>query len=378
MLRKISMRFPHYLIAWGDDYCFESEAVLSSLIEIARRSCDPASSPLLSSFRSNLGEFVLASESLKARRGLFSVFEAVPVRVQRLYLRLLVLLGSPSSETLRGLAATCARCGISPECIPADLRDEIVDSIHAVRKSLPMRDYFGFLVSSAGVQDHGKKSKQANAGNSTGVGLRKLSNFDSGIERVTLCLRSCGSKRSVKMLSPQLLRWLDPLPPTVASFWRYRACAAILTILLHEMKAADVNVAIAEEVGPEAVASIAAACLEVSVTPPASGGEWDNDSEILLPFVSLLRLEPSLLIPVFKNLSNSIHDKRSSAKKSLADILQIFLRFLDDSKISDPGVSETLLCALESLKTDTSTGTERQLFEKLQAFLKVEVEAKAS
>ena len=339
ILLRIAACFPIYLQAWAADYCYESEAVLISLTEMTRRSPSYSTSELLSSFRTNLCKFVLSSSSESTKAKSRPVFEIVPTKLQRLYLGLLVLLRSPSSEILKGLAAVCSHSVHSPGRMSANIRHEIVESVHEIRKSIKMKDYLGFLVSSIGVPDKGRKNKRAKQGGTLRLDLKSLDFLDSGLKDFALCLLRCGpSNRTFQMLLPQFLNWLKPCSDVWDSMLRYRSSCAIMAILLHDIKNRNGGSVLLADIAPNVIGPLSDTCCQVIVTCSAS--EIDT-TQIMTPYIILLRLQPELLPPVFANLEKSSNDDFPSG--SWTDKIQTFSELLEDPNMKDADAIRTLL-----------------------------------
>ncbi|KAI2510400.1 hypothetical protein MHU86_3973 [Fragilaria crotonensis] len=136
--------FPHYLMAWGDDYLEESDHALEFLIFVVRRTnVADESSGLVASLRQGIGALFTA-----ATKQAPTVFEQYTLEMQRKTICLVVSLESPTRDLLTGLGKICAKAGTG---IPHHLADYILDVMHTTRTTMKIQDYLGFVISSIGV-----------------------------------------------------------------------------------------------------------------------------------------------------------------------------------------------------------------------------------
>ena len=209
--------FPNYLLAWGGDYLTESNDVLETLHRVVRRlDLSEKSAPmsnLLLSLRQGMGPLFVAEK----KQG--TVFEHYSLQLQRKTMCLVVSLGSPTQELIKGLGKICARAGAG---ISHELADFILDIMHTSRTTMQIQAYLGFVMASIGVP---KSSTPAPGG--AWISVR-----DKAALRASRALRRCGAAKILPMIAPMLSSWLKPAGEQ--AFVRFRVALLLMTTFAQE------------------------------------------------------------------------------------------------------------------------------------------------
>lgn len=208
---RFVMTIPFFLEAWASDFLYESRRVLEGLHRLIRQVKGNVGSHRVDSIRHNWYRLV----ANRAENP--SVFELYPWHLQKISLGLMVLLESPSDESLRYLAYTCSRptLKIETNAYHEDLSRAIVEAVQKIRKSIPMQRYLTFLFQSIGISRHVKVAlrlesaiaeRELNSGTKS-VFETVFFEADSQLSRVAKALVEPGSMRVLKMIAPQLSSW---------------------------------------------------------------------------------------------------------------------------------------------------------------------------
>jgi hypothetical protein len=197
------------LESWGTDFLYESQHVLEALLSVVRRTeeLDGHSINMMDALRQGMTKLTQPAGN--------STFEKYPRHLQHLYLGLLVMLKKPTEASLKNLASICARAsvdGINKQ--PSGL---IVESIHSVRKTIPMPVYVGFLINTTAVPQHAKAVKvlfesikdTKTDNNALTSAETKVKSMDCSLKQVTKLLQCLGPPphKVFEMIQPQLLAW---------------------------------------------------------------------------------------------------------------------------------------------------------------------------
>lgn len=212
--------FPHYLMAWGDDYLEESDHALEFLIFVVRRTnVADESSGLAASLRQGIGALFTA-----ATKQATTVFEQYTLEMQRKTICLVVSLESPTRDLLTGLGKICAKAGTG---IPHHLADYILDVMHTTRTTMKIQDYLGFVISSIGVQKKSTPSLEEKGGSCGWICIR-----DKATLRASRALRRCGICKVLPMIVTVLTSWLTPAGEE--GFVRFRVALLLLSTFAQE------------------------------------------------------------------------------------------------------------------------------------------------
>jgi hypothetical protein len=192
LIRAQIIKFPEYLSAWGCDFIRKSDGVVEAMLQYTNQMDlseeDSSVTVFLDGMRAGL------SELLVAKKKELSLFEMYPNEIKRKLICLVVAIGSPTEQLLKGLGKACG----GPE-IDDDLADFVLDVMHAVRLSVPMPSYVGFIMASLGVP------KLNNSTNDPVIRKR----YDRAVARGYRALRRCGTAKILPMISDMLTSWLS-------------------------------------------------------------------------------------------------------------------------------------------------------------------------
>jgi hypothetical protein len=197
------------LESWGTDFLYESQHVLEALLSVVRRTeeSDEHSINMMDALRQGMTKLTQPAGN--------SIFEKYPRHLQHLYLGLLVMLKKPTEASLKNLASICARASVDGiNKWPSSL---IVESIHSVRKTIPMPLYVSFLINTIAVPQHAKavkvlfdSIKETKTDNKALASAENtVKSMDCSLKQVTKMLQCLGPPphKVFEMIQPQLLAW---------------------------------------------------------------------------------------------------------------------------------------------------------------------------
>lgn len=244
---------PLYLKAWSLDFERESSVVLDAL-----RSCviygDDSTPHLL---RDNV--FAILDADVSGASRLPSLFERYSVNLQRKFLDLIQSIENPSPHVLKALAASCMWSKHVSDDVVLRMEDEIVVTITSIRKTIPMTNYVSFLVGTMGVPRVGT---ELSTNIDEGALERFLQSLDRRVSRGGKAIIECGSHNCLRMVTPQLLTWMevpDKEDASLKTLLRNRGSMSLLAMLLVDLKKANTQVT-----GLMAVLGIFEQCCKVS------------------------------------------------------------------------------------------------------------------
>jgi hypothetical protein len=340
VLTQILQRLPSYLIAWSGDFLFETKLIVGLLHNVVRRIYDKEDAMLVS-MRTSLSGIVFLKKA-KAKTRERTVFEKYLVALQRQFLGLLVMLESPSEETITGLGTICARCSLKLDApvVSETIADGIVESLNLIRKTLSMQSYLGFLISSTGINNTIKKAEEATDSAVLNVDVKLVVSFDIAIRRLCRALIQCGSAKILPMLMPLLSSWLAPsskLSLTDMSI-RTRSTISILALISLDLQQINSDASvfeIAEEQQKAVIQGISTLIINLSCQEQEEADRY----KWTCPIVALIQSEPRILKPLFDHLPERIADvsvnqfAQTSTINTLIDLVkdQRLLKIICDS-----------------------------------------------
>lgn len=372
---KIIQKLPSYLIAWGADYAYESKVILRFLHDVARRSSNLETNPTLAVIRESMSELVyVAGEKSKTKKSRDkSIFEHYSTSLQRTFLGLLVMLRSPSSETLKGLAAVCSTLNNRPES--STLGDEIIESIHSVRKTIPMQGYLSFLVNSIGIPKASNRvTNEKVEPDCSEKEIELVLMLDRGICRVCHELIHCGSVQALKMLLPHFSSWLEKGSNMCDYdlFLRSRVAVAIIAMLSLDMKNLDKKSSIFNFVADMMQRLTVAICQALSFVASIDSA-LEEKSQLISPFIAMIQAEPLLLDHVFKHFAESM-SKKDFKMSGQAKIIQILIECVKDPRlINAVEDSKESVSFVRSMESEVEKGSTQQMTVQLRAILEVKI-----
>jgi hypothetical protein len=315
----IAEGLPYYLTAWDGDFPPASSSAILLLHNIVRR-IDDLSHPLIICLRTSL-EWIVESQALKGLGKLSgsTIFERYGLpHLQRLTVGLFVMLGGPTAKTLAGLSKICARChsSIDEACVTRDVSALIIESIHTVRKTMPMQSYFSFLVDSTGLMQVDEAAlvssgAEGEDGNEAKLNWQRFSDFDVGLQEVCHCLVDCGSTKVLPMLYPLLSTWLECTNSAMNNrdVLQLRAALSLLATFSIDLKSSTTYDSIfhllsegSEEKVIDAVCRFAVHVPPTQDTDAAATAAGDS----IRPLLALLQSEPDLFRKTFQYLTSTL------------------------------------------------------------------------
>jgi hypothetical protein len=202
---------------------YESQHVLEVLLNVVRQT-DDNSENVLDVIRKDMSKLLQDSPS---------IFERYPLKLQRLFLGLTVMLKKPTDQTLKNLAVICSRSigGFKQDRYQDRtmmMTNLIVESVHSIRKSISMPAYVAFLIGTIGMAHrlkalNGLLVDTMLVENEEGGGINadsrrksldalieaSIMSMDRNLGRMARMLLCSGPpvERIVETMQPQLLSW---------------------------------------------------------------------------------------------------------------------------------------------------------------------------
>ena len=378
LLEKTLLFLPFCMVAWESDFLHETDFAIDLLHNVVRRIND-RECPLFISLRKDLGElFSIKRSSMKTTGSERTVFERYPETIQRRLLSLVVMLESPSEETIKGLGTICARRnaqGTAP-IISADLANHVVETLHSIRKTISMPLYLGFLVDSIGVsKSKKKKSKETSESEVVPVDIINLIKFDEGLKRSCRACIQCGSSKVLQMLLPVFLGWLDasPMLSTTDIVVRHRIAIAMLGIFSLDMQGCYGHSSIFD-VAPELVLPVSKAICRTAIQlSTCNVGDFETNVWSC-PIVSLIQSEPRLLGLVFKEISEAFVGGTVD-QHAQGCTIHVLMELVRDQKLATAiSKCESLIDVTKSMEAVLSGGPHAELAARLRAMIEFKLE----
>lgn len=370
---KILKKLPFCLFAWGTDFVHESMAMVTFLHELVRHTVNDKANPILASIREHMTKLLVDTRKSSKKAALRrSIFEWYPVSLQRKCLGLIVLLGSPSSETVKALASICSR---SKNYGGSDISVSIVESIHSIRRQLPMQEYFTFLVQSIGLSKTKKKLRELVASDPS-LALRWVLIVDERIRLVARLFTHCGSTRAYQMLLPILSSWLDPAIASYShyAFLRSRAAVSLLATLTVDVKKKLDRKPSDLGTNDDMMQRLAVAIYEAFSFVSSHKLDMEERSKLVSPFFALIEAEPSLLCTVLKYFGSEFVKKEMNESKEKG-IIQLLVDLFKDPRLT-VSIATDSLNSIRSIKSTLSDGPASQLVASLEAFLEFKTQTR--
>jgi hypothetical protein len=229
----------YYIVQYQANYIDETAICLTTLQQIVIR-MDRSNTidnnncyhhEFLPTLRVHIESILIVSEKNNC-----SIFELYPEAVQRHLVCFCIISDICTKATIQLLAVICARCfnpKIRHQCdtISIPMAIFIIQSIHDIRKTLPMATYVGFLVDSIGI------IKLEPIGMDDVVELTLT--MGHGIRTVSSCLVHCGTKKILPMLEPLLTVLLDQFindPISIISIVQTRTALSLIAMFSLDLR----------------------------------------------------------------------------------------------------------------------------------------------
>ena len=284
LLLQMSSVLPLYLKSWQGRLPTETGRVLSALIAIARQWSlnsnrtvveDVTIQPVKRSMNDLcLGLRCTLDALYIAHKKMPSIFETLPVQVQKLAVGLIGMLGCPSEAMTRSLSKICSRSvhrhevlnvGPGDACISSDLATYIMEVMHSLRKALPMPSYLTFLIDCSGIHHatialamRNQTLVKDRVGSTTISRTDAVFFHDRSIGELCRFLTTSCDQSSTKvlpMILPILQIWLTPSTPATDDIVKQLVQARAATSILAAFAWDD-------------ALSFGVACDNVDVVPP--------------------------------------------------------------------------------------------------------------
>jgi hypothetical protein len=243
------MYLPTYLQMWAADFQDEGLVVLDSMYRIV---C------VLRKTENSIEDEVMREHMsllFQKLNGKASTFEVLGCRHRCVILGIIRTLEKPSKTIVKALSALCAMEGAR------DVDGGIFGVIYSLRKSISLVEYLGFVIGSIGVPR--LTLAQAENLSSNEAFLTVLACLDYRVSRSAKAAVECGSRKSLKMLEPQLLSWMqlaeDGDSSSRAFVLRCRVSLCFISMLLVDLAQSGISVA-NEPTGQRLLEGCATAC----------------------------------------------------------------------------------------------------------------------
>lgn len=294
-LADTMMSLPTYLQMWSSDFQEETLVVVDSMHLVVCANSD-AQNTVDEVVRERISVLFQKSE------GKPSTFEALSSKVRYSILGLIRILGKPSKAILKSLSATCALDG--PACSLSAA--EIFGTIYSLRKSISMADYLSFVVGSIGVP------RLSETLPSNEAFLIFITCLDFRVSRGAKAAVECGSLKSLKMLTPQLMCWMETpegcSPLSRALLVRCRVALCFVSILLAQLAKSCISVDAETEVRLLLGRCTAASGHMIDFLAGSDGITNQVESRLLAPIVALANMDngfKSNMHPMFLSSTNA-------------------------------------------------------------------------
>ncbi len=345
---RFVMTIPYFLEAWASDYLYESRKLLEGLHRLIRQARGNARSHIVDSIRHNWHKLV----ANRAENP--SVFELYPWRLQKISLSLIVLLESPSDESLKYLAYICSRPPLKREtdAYHEDLSRGIVEAVQKIRKSISMQRYLTFLFQSIGISRYVKvalrlESTIANQelnSSTKSVFEEVFFKADSQLSRVAKSLVEPGSLRVLKMIAPQLSSWqqtkIDEGSSSTEFLLKMRASHIILAYFFlqrwsaQEKRGSDEEVISALTEGGISIDVLTHSIFSFVRCIACNKEAMDFRIQLTSPIVGIISCEASVLLEVMSKMKNSLGEP-SPSKSEQNNLLLIINDWMKDPRFED-------------------------------------------
>jgi len=333
------------LQAWAGDFLYESKYVLQTLLSLVRRIGDTGSDSLLiKSLRDNFNRLL---SPVDKKRSTTSILEKYPLALQRISLGLMVMLKSPTSETLKSLASICC-CSVvlDRDSVKESLAETIVQSVHCIRTTISMQSYLTFLINSIGMSIRVKclinalSVGEETALESVATTLTKaVDSLDCSLTR-TSRLMLCAGPSTVKvlfMILPQMSSWQATAAKKEenprGSILRTHASLIMLAFFSLSMKQQDKYASIFT-VSPDAMSLQSLVDVVCKYLDRIVGDEAAMKVSLKLtsPIVGLIVSEESVLESILERVADWFV-VGGLEKANQSRILSILLDWLKDSRL---------------------------------------------
>ena len=345
---RFVMAIPSFLEAWASDFLYESRRLLEGLHRLIRQAKGNARSHIVDSIRHNWQKLV----ANRAENP--SVFELYPWHLQKISLSLMVLLESPSDESLKCLANICSRPTLEREtnAYHQDLSRGIVEAVQKIRKSISLQRYLTFLFQSIGISRYVKLASRFESAiaerelnsSSESVFEEVFFKADSQLGRVAKCLVEPGSLRVLKMIAPQLSSWqqtkVDEGATSTEFLLKMRASHIILAYFFlqrwsaQEKKGSDDEVISVLTEGSISIDVLARSIFTFLRCIACNKEALDFRAKLTSPILGIISSEVSVLVEVMIKIKNFLGEP-SLSKSEQNNLLSIINDWMRDPRLEN-------------------------------------------
>ncbi|CAJ1966360.1 unnamed protein product [Cylindrotheca closterium] len=319
LLMDMTSAMSSFLNFWGADCEFETNVTFDALLGIVRS--NGTDSELGNTLRNRMEDLVLTEE-----KGERPAFEIYTTQSQSKFLALMVMLEKPSASCLKGLAKFCSKSSND-----TSTADAIVSSLQAIRRSIPMKNYIQFLLTSIVIPKAKSKRKNQSSDEPFASFLSRMGTMDSGVRRVSVALIECGSKRILQMLLPFLKDLLKPKEELEAadSYLRYRASISLLALILLDIQVTTGETDVPPELNEPLVNALFASIDFISASKNSMGGA----TKLLSPLIGVCHAEKVLLLSLFDRIVDKVADYKTK-QHQLKNIVRLLVDISNDDRIT--------------------------------------------
>ena len=251
LLRSIS----YYMVHLRANYLAESTLCLSTLQHLLLRmnrhsDCGSAETNCYADMIPMLRVHMQTLLSVDAFNsdGSCSIFEMYPEALQRQFVCFCIMSNICTSSMIKLLANICAQgyhnnqtiiTGRKSRVVSVAMASFIVQSVHSIRKAMPMTVYIGFLLDSTGVM----ALVEPTAVRKKEEYVSMVSALDQSLRSISSCLIGCGTKKVLPMLEPIFTVLLGNTihdPTSIVSIIQARAVLCLLAIFCLDLQKSNV------------------------------------------------------------------------------------------------------------------------------------------
>jgi hypothetical protein len=382
VLSQIAQGLVSYLVAWGSDFIFETEELITLLHNLVRR-LDTTNSGNVSNEESLLISKVRSTFAylFKFKKSGRSIFESYPTALQRRVLGLIVMLQAPTQQVLDGLGRICARSRIGDSnAVSAEVASLAIESIHTIRKTISMQAYLGFVTKGMGFADY--RFGESDIGS---ISIQDFLRLDEGIHVSCSLLCQCGLSKILPMLQPLMKKWLETEQssvPTSDVIQRARSAASILAECAIDFDDSSLSLF---QVVPSLKKPTSEAIWTILKYLPSSHGGTASDAtdgdrgalfKFLEPFLVLFQTEAQLFQNLFACAACNVEAMSATNQMNL---LSAFLLITEDVRLSPVLKScRDLVTQAKAIEAAVAGGSAERLGGRLSVMVEVHCGKSAS
>ena len=379
LLRSIS----YYIVHLKANYLTESTLCLSTLHQLVVRidhhkddnsienNCYADMMPTL---RVHIQSLLTVDES--GSNACCSTFELYPEALQRQLLCFCILSNICTASIIKRFANICARCYNNynngqttkvrqkPNVVSVTMASFIVQTIHGIRKAMPMTVYIGFLIDSTGVMALLETGPATKKEEYIGIVLA----LNQGLRCTSSCFIGCGTKKVMPMLEPVFTLLLGNVmhdPTSIKCIIQARAVYCLMAIFCCDLQRSNVmdgqSQSIFHFTSSEFKAQVVSSIMNLMSTGVthfyeiALGLSMDR---WLSPIITVFTTEKPLLSLTLKNVLFTIPEFDSATQGRIMDV---WLCVLKEQRVASMLQSEGGEAMADILNHSKFTDSEEQI-----------------